>query len=134
MGKRIQRSLLLVGLLLACMGAVATGTAMPERRAPQGYSRLLQRQARMPLPQGSLVEDCLMEQARLRQHYGESSAIPSRRFEELRRFCREAARIEAQGEGIASAEVSSFEREAAREQVRERHRQALAEIEASAAQ
>jgi hypothetical protein len=131
MGKRVQRSLLLVGVLLACMGAVATGTAMPGGRIPQGYTRLLERQARMSVPQGSLVADCLMEQAWLRERAGESAAIPARQFEELRQFCREAARIEGQGEGIASADVSSFEREAARERVRERHRQARREFAAT---
>lgn len=127
MSKRAKHSLLLVGVLLVCMGAVATGTAMPQGRAPQGYARLLQRQARLLPAQNTLMADCLMEQTRLRQQAG-NQPIPEARFEELRQFCRAAARVESQPQ---NTNPHSVERETAREQIRQRHRQALDQLATS---
>ena len=125
MGKRVQRSLLLVGVLFGCLAAVASGTANPGERAPQGYSRLLERQAVPASTQGSLVADCLMEETRLRLASGASGVIPDRAFEELRHFCREAAWIEGQAARVATDAPSSADHEAARQRIRERHRLAM---------
>lgn len=123
MGKRVQRRVLLVGVLLACLGAVAT--ARPEGQVPRGYSRLLTRQARLIVPQESVVEDCLMEKARLGQAAGASGRIPDREFEELRRFCRAAAKVESPDAGSADPGLSDTARQAARQRLREQHRQAM---------
>lgn len=127
MSKRAKHSLLLVAALLVCLGAVATGTAMPQRRAPQGYARLLQRKARLLPAQNTLMAECLMEQTRLRQQAG-NQPIPEARFEELRQFCRAAARVESQHQNDTPASV---ERETARQQILQRHRQALDQLATS---
>jgi hypothetical protein len=131
MVKRVQRSVLLVALLLACLGAVAT--AMPQGQAPSGYARLLTRKARLIVPQNSLVEDCLMEKARLREAAGPSGLIPELQFEELRQFCRAAARVEAASIGGDGVPLSDAALATARAHVRERHRQALQELGAASA-
>jgi hypothetical protein len=129
MGKRLQRSLSLLGIFLATMAAVASGTVMPGSRPVGGYARLLESQAPTPTTQESLVAECLMEEARLRAKSG-SGGIPGRQFEELRTFCREAARLDGQGAGIASAGQSAWEQATARERIRERYRQAKQDIAA----
>lgn len=123
MTRRLQRSLFLLGLLFGCLTAVATGTAAPGRRPVHGYSRLLTRQAVLTSDRGSLVEDCLMEGARLRQAAGASGAIPARQFEELRAFCRQAARFENQPPALADPDAAARERAARRQRLRARHHQ-----------
>jgi hypothetical protein len=129
MGKRLKRSLSLLGIFLATMAAVASGTAMPGGRPVAGYARLLERPAPKAAAQESLVTDCLMEDARLRAQAG-TGAIPSRQFEELRAFCREGAQLDSQGSGIASADISPWERATARERIREHYRQAKQDVAA----
>lgn len=127
MSKHAKHSLLLVGVLLVCMGAVATGTTLPQAPAPQGYGRLLQRQARLLPTQKTLMADCFMEQTRLRQQAG-TEPIPEARFEELRQFCRAAARVETKPQ---SDDPASVERETARDQIQQLHRQAVHQLATS---
>ncbi|MGD9607941.1 MAG: hypothetical protein AB7U59_00900 [Desulfovibrionaceae bacterium] len=129
MGKRLQRSFALLGVVLATMAAVASGTVMPGSRPPSGYTRLLTSQAPTANAQDSLVTECLMEEERLRAQSG-NGGIPGRQFEELRAFCRDAARLDGEGDGIASADMSAWERATARERIRERYRQATQDITA----
>jgi len=131
MARRLQRSLILLGVLLGCMAAVATGTATPEKRPMQGYSRLLERQAAAPADQGSLVEDCLMEGARLRLAAGAAGVIPERQFEELRAFCRQAARLETRRPDTPDPDAAARQRELERHDLRERHRQAMRQLGAA---
>gem|GEM_PF-6880123 len=132
MTRRLQHSLFLLGILLGCLTAVATGTAAPEKRPAQGYSRLLTQQADLPADQGSLVEDCLMEGARLRQGTGNDGAIPVRQFEELRTFCRQAVRFEHQPPNLADPAADAREHTVQRQRLRDRHRQAMRELGALA--
>lgn len=129
MGKCLQRSLSLLGVVLAAMAAVASGTVMPGSRPVGGYARLLESQAPAPNAPESLVTECLMEEARLRATSG-AGGISGRQFEELRAFCREAARLDGQGAGIASADLSAWEQATVRERARERYRQAKRDIAA----
>lgn len=132
MARRVQRSLVLLGLFLTAMVAVASGTALPDGRPAAGYARLLEGQGPLPTYQESLLADCRMEEARLRAE-ADGGVIPPRLFEELLTFCHEAARLDARSTGIASADQSAWEQAAARERVRERHRQAMRELQGQTA-
>ena len=127
MAKRVQRSLVLLGVFLAAMAAVASGTSLPDNRPTSAYARLLERQRPGAVPAESLLADCRMEEARLRAASPDGVIAP-RLFEELLTFCHEAARLDAQGTGIASADRPAWELDAARERLRERHRQAMRDL------
>lgn len=127
MARRLRKSVLFVGILLACLTAVATGAAAPATRQPQGFSRLLDRRATAG-QEGSLVEDCLMETARLRSATKASGTIPQRQFEELRSYCRQAARIESWHPTGPDADADERQRLAERQQLQKRHAQNMRQL------